>query len=314
MIMFSCDNELDLVEEKEEIPVVYGLISPSDSAQYIRLERAFVDNTTSALILAQNPDSLYYPNASVSLIRTSNEERFELERVDGNDDGYPREDGVFAKSPNYLYKILSTDMQIAPGETYGLEVVYDESLPPLTAQTVMLDTASLVLPNLNRNLGLVSNSGFRVQISRSNSAKVHDVFMIFHYVERVPGSTQVEKSFTTRLARNFEELSFEVPSDEVYLRIAQNIPFIDGAERRFTGIQMRIDAGGEELLEYLNIGQANLGITSSQAIPTYTNLSTGVGFYSSRSTYISPRITELSGPSADSLVNGSFTRNLNFSF
>lgn len=314
LLLVSCDNELDLVEDKVEIPVVYGLISPSDTAQYIRLERAFVDNNTSALILAQDPDSLYYPNASVALIRSSNGQRFELERVDGNDDGYPREDGVFAKSPNFLYKILSENMQISPGESYELEIVYDEATPPLTAQTVMLDTASLVLPNLERNLRLTGNSGFEVQIRQSNSAKVYDVFMIFHYLERVPGGNEVEKSFTTRLVRNFEDLRFEIPSDEIYLRIAQNIPFVDGAERRFAGIQMRVDAGGTELLEYLNIGQANLGITSSQAIPTYSNLSTGVGFLSSRSTYISSRIVNLNSPSADSLVNGSFTRNLNFSF
>ena len=58
--MVSCDNELDTIEEYKDIPVVYGFISLSDTAQYIRIERAFVDPNQSALDLAQNPDSLYY--------------------------------------------------------------------------------------------------------------------------------------------------------------------------------------------------------------------------------------------------------------
>ncbi|NNL93551.1 MAG: hypothetical protein HKO66_15020, partial [Saprospiraceae bacterium] len=64
----SCDNELNVVEDFKDIPVVYGFISMSDTAQYIRVERAFIDETESALVLAQNPDSLYYLNASVTLI------------------------------------------------------------------------------------------------------------------------------------------------------------------------------------------------------------------------------------------------------
>ena len=43
----SCDNELNLVAEKKETPVVYGLIDQADTAQYIRVERVFVDEEIS---------------------------------------------------------------------------------------------------------------------------------------------------------------------------------------------------------------------------------------------------------------------------
>ena len=45
----ACDNELNVIEPKQDIPVVYGFLNLADSAQYIRVERAFVDESTSAL-------------------------------------------------------------------------------------------------------------------------------------------------------------------------------------------------------------------------------------------------------------------------
>ena len=56
----SCDNTLDLVEDRVETPVVYAMLNYQDEYQYVRLERAFASETISAITLAQNPDSLYY--------------------------------------------------------------------------------------------------------------------------------------------------------------------------------------------------------------------------------------------------------------
>ena len=52
-----CSNDIDLTSEWKDIPVVYGLLSKSDTANYIRVEKAFIDNEKSALDLAQIPDS-----------------------------------------------------------------------------------------------------------------------------------------------------------------------------------------------------------------------------------------------------------------
>ncbi|MEZ5030008.1 MAG: hypothetical protein R2787_01275 [Saprospiraceae bacterium] len=60
LTLVSCDNELDLVSDWKEIPVVYGFLSRSDTAQYIRVEKAFLDPATSAFVIAKNPDSLYF--------------------------------------------------------------------------------------------------------------------------------------------------------------------------------------------------------------------------------------------------------------
>ena len=53
----SCSNELDLVAPHKDIPVVYGILCPSDTAQYIRLERAFIDQSIPATEIYEKRDN-----------------------------------------------------------------------------------------------------------------------------------------------------------------------------------------------------------------------------------------------------------------
>ena len=47
VIFTACDNDFDLVTDKVEIPVVYAIINAADTAQYFRVERAFIDENIS---------------------------------------------------------------------------------------------------------------------------------------------------------------------------------------------------------------------------------------------------------------------------
>src|SRR5688572_27152203 len=129
VILYSCDNELVVTDEWKDIPVVWGLLNASDTAHYIRVEKAFLDPTTSAFDIAQIPDSLYYDNASVSLRRISSGQVFPLQRVNGDLEGYPREEGIFAETPNYLYKIKANSINLMPGELYEFILERGEGKP-----------------------------------------------------------------------------------------------------------------------------------------------------------------------------------------
>jgi len=56
----SCSNEFTLTAPAQEIPIVYGLLSRADDTHYIRVERAFIEEATSGLELAQQADQLYF--------------------------------------------------------------------------------------------------------------------------------------------------------------------------------------------------------------------------------------------------------------
>ena len=89
------------------------------------------------------------------------------------------------------------------------------------------------------------------------------------------------------------------------------IPVIDGAQRKFISMNPVVIAGGKELAEFIRIKQANTGLTGSELVPTYTNLSEGLGLFTSKSTASRGELT-LTPPTRDSLRNGQFTKTLNF--
>jgi len=146
MLFSACDNDFDLVADKREIPVVYAIIDAVDTAQYFRVERAFIDESVSALDIAQNPDSLYYKDAVVTLTRLSTGEAWTMQEVDGNLEGYPRQDGIFATSPNILYKLRTEDITLEPLEEYKLTVDIGDDNPQIEATTTLIDPPFLPTP------------------------------------------------------------------------------------------------------------------------------------------------------------------------
>jgi hypothetical protein len=115
-ILSSCKNDVDVIGEWKEIPVVYAVFSPIQDTfngqplNYFRIEKAFLDPNTSALQIAQRPDSLYYGVNDLEVVlyekfvTETNYRRIDsLICVDAASLGVTRDSGIFASSPNYIY-------------------------------------------------------------------------------------------------------------------------------------------------------------------------------------------------------------------
>ena len=61
----SCENTVDINADWKETIVVYGLLDPNDSVQYIKVNKAFLNQNTSAYTVAQISDSLYLDSTEV---------------------------------------------------------------------------------------------------------------------------------------------------------------------------------------------------------------------------------------------------------
>ncbi|MBP9056446.1 MAG: hypothetical protein KBF69_08660, partial [Saprospiraceae bacterium] len=82
--------------------------------------------------------------------------------------------------------------------------------------------------------------------------------------------------------------------------------------RYFKDISIKIISGGQPIKDYINIGLANIGITSSGEVPVYSNMSNDArGIFSSKTQFFRSGMT-LSKPSLDSLRSGIITKKLNF--
>lgn len=321
----SCSNDLDLNAEWQDIPVVYAFIDINDENHYVRVEKAFLDPETSALEIAQIADSIYYDNISVSI--QVNEGRIvNLTRINGEDDGFFKEEGVFANTPNFLYKISRADANFQPGDLLELQINRGDNLPIVTAQTTVVGVADIRTPSTDFNgakipLNIRNNPATPIRWNPSEFAPIYDLKLRFTYEEYPVTNPDSVKTFTIVM-----DVDGEIESDgestigplgtsgitatEFFGFVAANILVKEDFQRVFKQVDIQVTGGGQEIQETFNILNANTGITSAQDIPLFTNLSEGRGIFTSRNKLLDAR--GLSPASLDSLANSSLTAQLNF--
>lgn len=322
ILLFSaCETDFDLEGEWKDIPVVYAFFSTQDTAHYVRVERAFLEPGGDARAIAQIPDSIFYraDQAVVRLQIGSND--YVLERVDGAAEGYPREEGDFANAPNILYKITQSDLNLESGDRIQLSVDRGGDTEPAFAETTVLFPLEMANLPLTGSLNFSDyNRITRVEWRATGDfAQVFDVRMIIRYRETNPDnpSELLDKELEWVLDQTAERdptLSLQnifVQNEAFYQYLASRLDPLEEGVRKFTAIDYQVTGSGQEIADYLTIANANIGITSSQAIPQYTNIEGGLGILSSRYQARFEGLN-LSPDSRDSLYDGIHTRELRF--
>jgi len=325
----SCSNEIDLTSEWKDVPIVYGILSRTDSVHYVRVEKAFLDDTKSALEIAKIPDSIYYPNATVQLqkINTS-EDPIIFERVDAALENIPRDEGIFATSPNFIYKL-----KLPAGESFEAEAEYEllidrgENFPLVTSQTTIIPDIRITAPKIPESSIPLNWGEYNWELKIRWRTKIptafFDVVLFINLYEFETGNMSdgnpvtlewvVKRNQLASSANNNGDISMSmgVPAENFYQFLAAKLEPQNGVFRKFESIDLMVRSGGPEFLEYIQLRQANSGITSSQVIPQYSNLSIGLGIFSSRNKilYEGYEVTE---ETIDSLIDSDWTRDLNF--
>ncbi|NJN34312.1 MAG: hypothetical protein HC817_08725 [Saprospiraceae bacterium] len=190
-VLQGCDNELVAVEQTEnEKPIVYGFLNQSDSVTYIRVEKTFADATRQPSEVAQISDSIYFKNINVSLIRGT--QRFNLQKTDGNTEGYPRADGFFARAPNVLYKIKTSDLGLKTNDLWRIDVQNPTDNKVLgTSQARVVGGFDITAPAPSvTTLNLRYDNTFSIGVQTEDSvARAFDVNVILTYRETENGKT-----------------------------------------------------------------------------------------------------------------------------
>lgn len=309
--LISCDNDFEINAPKEEIPIVYGLLDPNESDHVLRLERAFINTERSALEIAKDPDSIYYANASV-ILRTELGREITMARVDAADLGLPRREGVFAETPNFVYTVPATVAGFTENELVMLEIQVDELSDPITASTSILAEIDVRLPSFDRPLVIRPGDDFRVRWNHDNRdmGRAYQVNLEFFFTEVLSTGERIDRVIDIDLGSTTDEKEINVQSDAFYSALAALLDPIPGGVREIGDVRITVIAGGEELSEAINLENANTGLTSNQEIPVFTNLSSGRGIFSSRTS--GSQMYNINTETRDSIRDGRLTGDLGF--
>lgn len=324
LTVYACNNELDVLEDPRDIPVVYGFLSLTDTTQLIRIERAFVDRNIPAVELAGNADSIYYDESvQVSILNKTTETVHPLRRIDATNIGYVRDEGIFPTSPNILYQIENDELNLEIGTEYELRIERGENLPLVTATTNIVGESRVVRPLAsNPVIDFSPIAPTTVRWRSADNAQIHDVVITFNYQERLAGEPFEDRSVDWLMGANINDNPNENIEEhqrdarDFYAFLSTSIPVDPLLTRRVVSLEVTINSGNDQLLEFQRIGQANLSITATQDVPVFTNVFEsdtiplrGLFGSSFRTTLEDVR---LSPGSLDSLFDGSLTRDLNF--
>jgi hypothetical protein len=321
ILLLSCRDDFTLEADFQDIPVAYGFLDAADNRHFIRVEKAFLESGGNAAVNAAIPDSIYYgpEDATVVLENLRTLQSVVMERVNGENFGLNREEGVFATSPNILYSVEDQEVDLRAGDNVRLSI----SRPgeeDAVAETVLLQELSIRSPgdlirpaNYNRPLIISWIAG--------PNAVIYDVKMVFNIREFFPADpdrnrdTQLTWTINNAYVPNDQsgggQVRFEVNTESIYRFLGENLPEDDNIVRRFDNLDIQVAAGGAEVLDRRRLENANVGVTSSQSLPRYTNLTGGIGMITSQSRGEREGIF-FDGEGQDSLRNGQYTRRLNF--
>lgn len=332
-LLQNCSTDFDLNADFKETPVIYALLSVSDSVHYIRINRAFLSDETNALELAADPTQIYYGDElSITLEERNGDvtvNTYEVERVDGDTLGIPKNtDGIFASLPNILYRFSAT---LNTEHTYKITVTNTLTGITAYAETAIIDTFKITRPNdespFPQSVAFSAFTPYQFRWLSAQDAKFYDLSLRFHYRERT--YEPVTSTFTTTAYKELEwtfatsyvadntnggtTLTYEVPGISFYNFVRTSFqPVDDPYFFRFAdSVQFIVDAGGQEMYDYYLFNSATLGLTEGQLTDTYTNVTGGLGVFSSRY-HKEGKIYPFQSQTIDSIACGSISSGLNF--
>jgi hypothetical protein len=310
---------LDLLGPRTEKALVYGAIDKSQDFQFIRLERMFADPDITPIKLAQDPANLYFTSAKVTL--SSGNWSDTLTRIDATTLGFPRQEGIFANTPNYIYYIPTIKVPMTPGSVYNLKIEAGDSV--FTSSTTLIEGVQVFTPDLTRPLSIIPsissiNPTFYLEPISTNAKAIPQLVTIvltLNYQEKDPanGNDYVNKTYDFIMAKNQSLVGNEIaynPSD-FYQALKDDLPQKTGVIRIAKSFTITVIGGGKEFVDYNATISANAGITSTSDYPTFSNIKNGLGIFTSRSVQKFPDLG-LSINTLDSLAKSRFTKDLGF--
>lgn len=338
--LHSCSEDFTVAAPYKQVTVVGGILDMKDTAHYIRIQKAFMDENKSALEMSKVPDSSFYSSLVVKLYEYDSAQVkvldiIDLQRVDLNNEGYrknsPINDQQFFTSPNYAYKFVKTDL--SPRYWYRLTI-----FNTVTGRTDTSGFVGIVNSDSNRIYDgfyiqefLLANyiidfskttatSQFRVSPFMPRNGRMLEGYIRFHYVEKNVSTLQQTRKYVDYAFDN--ELNQVTPGVRAELATlnANIYAFLNSSigaapanvVRLMDSCDIFIYAASPEVYYYniINQGQTG-GITSDNIQPNYTNF-TGtdvIGVLGSRGmrAYYGAAISKVT---LDSLRESSITESL----
>ena len=283
----SCNNDLEVIADWKETTIVYGILNQNDTAQYIRINKAFLGEGN-ALTMAQVYDSIQYGNQlTVKLDRIKNGTVIESIPLQ-KDTSIIKLPGAFSYPNQVLFK---TNNAIYYDSEYELTIANNSTGKIIKSKTKLVADFSISKPTLSQHI-INLYPDVKVSWITSVYGRLYDATVRFNYIEE-DNTTHIQTpksldmylgSLKTQNLAGGETMQI-VMKPEDFFSLLKNSFVADANIKRLLrsdhyDIDIVISVAADEFNTYIEINMPSTGI--AQEKPEYTNIENGIGIFSAR--------------------------------
>lgn len=317
----SCDNEVDINAEYQDLSIIYGMLNPKLDTNYVRVQRGYLGTEPASSSFGQS-DSLYYDTADIAVyIREYSKDAstFDKEAPLVYDNSIPLDSGLFTSDGYYLFRVPS-EMAIQNEKEYEVAVIRKDG-SEASARTGIVGEIVIEIPRATVTAkvynGLIQ---FRVRQDLTGNSPDATIKMTayqplikFHYKE-VNLLTKVEEFKTTTITlplveSRFDDINLTFTGNELNQALAERLEKNPNIIRFFRSLDVEIYGASEELMTFIELNKPSTGINQNR--PDYSQVINGSGILSSR-TFSRRLDVSLQTQLYDRLIVSQTTCDLNF--
>jgi hypothetical protein len=316
-LLFSCENEVDINDDYEEISIVYALLDQSQTRHFVKFTKAF--QTDGNVYLASNDatNSQYLPSeleiwmdefSNGNYIRT-----IYLDTVLITN----KEDGAFY-FPNQLVYATPEGTLLNPDNEYKFKAKVKSTGNVVESSTFLVKDFSIVKPSsIVKTLNFSGNYSQSVQWRSAANGKLHELKIRFFYTD-VPVSGPTTSHYVdwifpqVRAQKTLggETMDIEFVGSSFYGVLGNSIPAATNGLKRYSdSLQYIFSVADENFTIYMDVNKPSNSIVQER--PAFSNIGNGLGIFASRYQKVRS-FAGLTAPSLDSLYTGIYTSDLGF--
>lgn len=316
LILFSCNNKVDINADYQDISIVYGLLDPSQSRHFVKLTKAF--QTEGNVYLGAKDSSLSQYSyddveiyldeyTSTNFVRTI---PFDTVLIDNKDSG------VFY-SPYQVVYGSADNVILSQNNVYYLYIKIKSIGKEIKSNTSLIHDFSITRPNTGQKyVGFTSPLPQTVEWRSAENGKLYQLNIRFFYTEKVGTERSVhyvDMPLNTKKSNGTsggEKMSDEFYGEMFYQNLAAKIdPPTSGMIRYPDSLYYIFSVADENFTVYMDVNKPSSSVVQER--PAYTNIENGIGIFAARYNKIRSFLG-LAPQSIDTLIHGQYTYNLGF--
>ena len=309
-IFSACSTEFDVTAPYKEIPVIFGILNKDEAVQYIKINKAYLNDEGSAIIAGSVPDSNIYPYpieaklyATYTPLTDSNIQYISSAVLDtvhlNKEAGSFNANNIFYKTPagfKVKYTIINRDTTWA---NYQI-VVRRKSDGKLIAKSRTPIVADFLFSGTQNEVKLYNRfakpaptyTNHTFSWNGAINGKMYTTFLRFKFreVDDLVGSSE-EKFVDMPLFENIKtsnsigtsKISYTLSGEAFFTYLQAKLdPLTSPSARReyIAPLELHFNVAGEELTKYIEINNGSGGLNDIR--PEYSNVEGGLGIFSSR--------------------------------